>query len=413
MSNQVEQYADLQEAPEGWDRLITNSGDDLIEVISTEVARRIDAITTRSCAKIINNVDAYYHVDPLHRGDLWWSTKRNTQAITIAVCERRLLTEYELGIRCEVASRACRLGVPLQSLLHAFRLGYIEMWEELQRVATELGNSYQVALLSNALTMWTTLDQVTAGLQNTYQAARSSREVQHRRRFLSFIERLRSLPDNEDEAQRLASRLGLNPEGWFLWAAGRGHIRTALDLDAVHQVDVPDASLFLLSGDHLDGNSERSLGAMLSEAGLRNVGVGISRIGLIGAYRSLRDAEQAQQAALALDRSTFMFRNDWLTALTVGIGERLFDPLEPLLNEITESSVATVQAWLNSGLRLASAAATLQVHPNTIRYRIEGMARLIDVDPRSYWGATQLYAAIVLHQSQQQRQLAQDHTGDV
>ncbi|MCX5345378.1 PucR family transcriptional regulator [Streptomyces atratus] len=120
------------------------------------------------------------------------------------------------------------------------------------------------------------------------------------------------------------------------------------------------------------------------------VGIGLLRPGLGGAQLSIVDAEHALRVAQLWDVPSAHFEDSWLTATLLGSRPHL----EPLFADIQRVQrdhpdlAAAVLAFADCGVSLSEAAKRLQVHPNTISYRLTRWHDLTGADPRTFASLT-------------------------
>jgi sugar diacid utilization regulator len=114
-------------------------------------------------------------------------------------------------------------------------------------------------------------------------------------------------------------------------------------------------------------------------------GVGSVRTGWEGARQSLVDA----RLALAVCRGrTATFEEDWVLATLFASRDRLVDVCEPgrVVASRSRHLADAVQAFADHRLSVVGAARALQVHPNTVIYRLERWRGLTGWDPRTFRG---------------------------
>ena len=71
--------------------------------------------------------------------------------------------------------------------------------------------------------------------------------------------------------------------------------------------------------------------------------------------------------------------------------------LRPLQEASGGSLLETAEAWLDGGLGVEGTARTLIVHPNTVRYRLAGIAKTIGYDLTDAHDAQTVRMALALH----------------
>jgi PucR C-terminal helix-turn-helix domain len=402
----LQAFDDLRNDPDGWSDLMKReTGEPFVDVV-VAVAAATESITDGAISRIVSTVEEYARVGPRQRGELWWSTRRNLQAILVCLAEERPFTVSELAVRRTVGTRAVERGMPLAALMRAFHLGYVELWERAAATANELGPRYSTALFAHAILLWSSLEQLSSATTEAYWQAVRLQDSQARHRGLALIADLHDLPRSATDAERHLHELGIDPEGSFLWSAFRGHA-DQFRASAALVVDTADGSVALLSGADLQANSEHELASLLLTAGARNVGLGTVRSGLIGAQRSLIDAERAHRAAVALDLPTVLFREDWLACLTLNAASDLSDILEPVFAKLDDVEVeSTLAAYLAADGKLSAAGEALALHPNTVAYRLQRIADQVGLDARTSRGMAQASAVLVLQQARRRARVS-------
>jgi hypothetical protein len=78
-------------------------------------------------------------------------------------------------------------------------------------------------------------------------------------------------------------------------------------------------------------------------------------------------------------------------------------PLLALTERDREIAIETVTAFTTADMNVTSAAAALDVHPNTLRYRLTRIAKSTGLDPRSFSGLADLHCIIELQRTTDER----------
>lgn len=394
-------FQDLREDPPGWNELVRAVPRSEVGALVASVACDIDVLTNSAVHRIVSRVPEYGHVDPAFRGELWWSTKRNLQSILVTLAAQRHYQPAELQPRQQVAIRALQRALPLTAIMHAFRVGYVELWDALTSTAEALGPASTTALVRVATLVWTSLDELSSAVTETYNQALTVQGADERRRAMAFLSALRGLPATLDDADSAARALGFDPQGQFLWAACDPLVPTDLR-DVSLFVDTPTCGFALFAGENLGPDDETNLAGILQRADATHVGVGLVRSSLDGARMSMRDAELAHQAATKLDLDDVPFRDEWLTCVVLSFSRQLSAIIEPWLQilDAEPEAARTLEAFLRSDNNLAAAGRQLHVHPNTVAYRLGRLRKLSALDLRSTRGTCEASALLALRDAQ-------------
>lgn len=151
----------------------------------TDVAGQVDELTDLGVARIQTTVGAYAHVSDRHRGDLWWSAKRSIQMMLACLGQQRGLNDDDLASRQLLGMRAAERGIPLESVMHAMRLGCILVWDALLETAGHQGPAAAHSLLVSAGLMWLSFNQLSSAIADGHRDASAVRDEERRRRSLS------------------------------------------------------------------------------------------------------------------------------------------------------------------------------------------------------------------------------------
>jgi DNA-binding PucR family transcriptional regulator len=128
--------------------------------------------------------------------------------------------------------------------------------------------------------------------------------------------------------------------------------------------------------------------------------VGSLRHGLNGASESLADARLALRAT-GPDRTVAYFGEDWLESVLLAQGERI----RPVVGSGIEVArqhphlAQTVLAFADADMSIAAAAHRLQLHANSVTYRLERWESLTGISARTFRGLSAAVMACRLAQS--------------
>jgi hypothetical protein len=363
------------------------------EVVDQATAR-LDPISERAVRRILSAAPAYRAVGTVAVDDLYASVRRNIVAVLECLRDRRLLRDQELAGSRELGTRRAQQDMPVTDVMRAFRVGYVEMWEELLAIASGIGHDAEIELLQAASLVWTTLDQISSAVAEAHRETVARAEVDLRRLGLSLLEGLRTFPADADETAEIAGRLGLDPAGTFVMAVYAGHPQAARRPGGL-VVEGPQQSAVLQQPG--DEAGEAALLSELIAGDIRRAGVGLLLAGIAGAAASLRQAERAFAVSVRSGRPV-SFRHDWLLCTAV---DQLTDVLAVLgvaVEDLRRDDTLreTLSAYLASNGQLAAAGASLFVHPNTVAYRLGRFAARTGVDPRTGDGALSARLALRL-----------------
>jgi len=285
-------------------------------------------------------------------------------------------------IYVELGRGELRAGRPLEALLAAYRLGARVAWRRQAAAGEEAGLDPQTLYLL-AESIFAYIDEISAESVEGYALAQAAvaGEAQRRRRALARL--LIQDPPADPDAVRAASEAA----GWSLPEQLAAVVTDTEDADALAlrlgqgtiAVSDPAGACALVPDPGAPGRRasiERSLSG-------RKAGLGPA-----GPWVTAPLSVQRARAALSLDGDGLIVADDRRLDLLLASDPRLTRDLAaawlaPLDGE-TEASRArlteTLAAWLDHQGRTERVAAALDVHPQTVRYRLTRLRDLFGAD---------------------------------
>lgn len=364
-----------------------------VDVIADAATDALEAITDRAVRRILEVARSYQDTGAVDVADLSRSVRTHIETVLCCLREDRLLDESEIDVRRGLGVRRAQQGMPVTDVMRAFRLGYVELWEELLAIAHRLGAAAESQLLQSASIVWTTLDQISSAVAEGHREATERAELDVRRLALAFVAGLRRYPAGLDDTARQARELGLSPDGPYLVAVFTG---SALRPDGL-VVEGAHSTVVIRQPAGDPASAELALAKELAASGLGHVGIGMTGSGIAGAAAGLGQAEGALALSLRGDNPV-VFREEWLLCLVLGQLTDVQGVLGPAIDLLrTDDSLRqTLSAYVRSRGQLATAAAELFVHPNTVAYRIGRIAERTGIDARTGPGAPIAWLAMRL-----------------
>ncbi|MEX2503313.1 MAG: helix-turn-helix domain-containing protein [Egicoccus sp.] len=380
------------DVPAGWEAIA--------ELAATVKARLAD-LADRITDDVLVEIDAY-RSGLVPRQDLYRSVFRNVEATLTGLAERRAPRPDELRVRSELGSRRALQGMPVDAVIQAYHVGYRELW--LALVDAVPADQPQTAnqLLTAATLVWQWVHEVTDVLADAHASTVRSLEARAVGARQRFVELLVGGDLDGEEVPRLAGSLSFDPTGPFVVSVLRVG---GDDLDAVelqHAVDaLPGRHAAVARGAQIVCVSQAveaadvvaAARAVFADAA---IAVGSPRTGLRGARASLTDAELT--LTVTDDGATATFEEAWLWATLAGAGERL----RPLLADGAAAAdrhahlAEAVRAFAQAGFSVSQAGRDLDLHANTVAYRLDRWAELTGWDPRTFAGLSRSLAALRL-----------------
>lgn len=289
------------------------------------------------------------------------------------------------------ASRRAHLGVSAYDVLRSFHVGTRTLWAALR--ASPEASDETLILLVEPLSRWT--DGVAATVLDAYVAespAREAREARTRRRFFAQI----GDTDSHELVADLARELAFTVSGEFQAVCSPRQQWPETEVEnlqrAAHRLPGVVAcglrgSVMVMLGQDTDVDelvrTARSIGGVEIP-----MGIGLVRSGMTGVAVSITDAERSMRAAQVGGVREARFEECWLEASLLDSRVQL----EPMLARVLDVGSAhpelahAVRAFAECGFSLTRAAEALQLHPNSVGYRLSRWHELSGADPRTFAG---------------------------
>ena len=381
-----------------------------IRALVERVEARLDTLGDQLVANYLSEIVDYRALDgQTLRADVLPTAQRNVQELLTAVREDTSLTESALEALRRSAQRRVHQGVPVQALLHAYRLWGRVVWQEFMGVADRGTPGEQDAVIEVASRIMAYVDQVSVAVAQTYldevSGILGDREAVRR----DLLEALVSQRPVSERMRQRARASALDVEGAHAVVLARavepvGDDRSVLRDALVRARDyLSPRESSVLVGIREDevvaiyptsGSAEyRSLVAQAEEYAARlgqfAVGVGRSHTGVDGVAPSYAEAAEAVRLGTAAGGAghAVTFSDvllDHLLSNNPRLGvlhEETMRPLHRYDQARKAQLVRTLRVYYHQGFNLARSAAQLAVNPNTVVYRLKRIHELTGHDP--------------------------------
>jgi PucR C-terminal helix-turn-helix domain/GGDEF-like domain len=332
----------------------------------------------------------------------------------------------DLSVPRETGRRRARQGAPLAEILHAYRIGFTELWEAIVDEARRSGQARTETLVDAASGVWWLIGEYTQELTVAYREAAAELLLAGAREHAALVEALFTggIPDR-DTPWEAAKQLRLPWEGVF--------VVVAVEAPGLAQEGLPDAEALLAArgfGSAWRLQPDMQVGVVslrhldVHPVLLELLGRGVrARAGVSPVYHTLGGTPRAlHYARLVLGSlpagvpAVAQFEETPLRVLAAAApdaaGELARAVLGPVLDlpaQDRSTRLGTLQAWFDAGGSADEAGKRIYCHPNTVRYRLrrlqEHTGRSLD-DPRA---AAELLAALDALRLAQGRRQPDDH----
>jgi hypothetical protein len=375
--------------------------------VAASVRMHLPDLVDRVVQRILAEIEFYRDQEVISVQELRDSVGRNLDAMVDQLTTDR---PPDLSAPHATGRRRAEQGTPLADILHAYRIGFTELWEAIVDEARG-ARAPAETLVDAAGGVWWLIGEYTQELTVAYRETAGELLLAGARERSALVEALFTggIP-NRDTLWEAAKLLRLPWEGVF--------VVVAAEAPGLAQEGVPDVEALLAargigSAWRLHPDIQTGVVSLRHADALpvlfRLLGDGVrARAGVSPVYQSLGDTPRALHYARLVLASlpagapaVAQFEQTPLRVLAAAApdaaGELARTVLGPVLDlpaQDRSSLLGTLQAWFDAGGSAVEAGKRIYCHPNTVRYRLrrlqEHTGRSLD-DPRA---AAELLAAL-------------------
>jgi hypothetical protein len=356
--------------------------------VLASLANRIDAtdVAAGMVSTFIAEIPGYSRMPrSVVDGQIRSIAQRNVELFLRLVSEGRRPAEEDLAPFRESARNRAEEGLPLEDLLHAYRLGGRLAW---RAIVDATGPDEQSALLEVTELLMSYVDMVSANVAQAYLDERqhvvSEDERRHRMLIDALIHPERQAPDLGALAERAGIEIAESYRPFAQAIPGEPrhvHSQRAAELRA-------RGILALTEGDRVAGLAPHGAEeATLARSGcVLLLGGPTSRARLAG---MLDDARRLLELAVRRGDRGVVPLDDLVAERVVlrapeiaeSLTDAVFGPLDAYDAQRGSNLAETLTAFLASGLDRRRTANALHLHPNSVDYRINKATELNGFEP--------------------------------
>jgi len=375
-----------------------------ISEIAGSVTTRLPDLVDKVVRRIRAEIEFYGDRDVVGLEDLRDSVAANLASLLESLVGQ-LSTDRppDLSGPRATGRRRAEQGTPLADILHAYRIGFTELWQAIVEEARRSSRAPSETLVDAASGVWWLIGEYTQELTVAYREAAAELLLARARERSALVEALFTggIPDR-DTLWEAAKLLRLPWEGVFVVVAAEAPGLAQEGLPDVEPLLAargfgsawrlhPDIQTGVVSLRHPD-----SLATLLRllEGGVR------ARAGVSATYHSLDETPRAlHYARLVLGSlpagapAVAQFEETPLRVLAAAAPDAARALVRAVLGPVLDlpahdrsSLLTTLQAWFDAAGSAVEAGKRIYCHPNTVRYRLRRLqdhtGRSLD-DPRA------------------------------
>jgi hypothetical protein len=352
--------------------------------IAESVIARLPGLVDRVVERIEVEIEFYRDRNVVSLEDLRASVRANLESMG------RQLTADEppdLSAPRATGRRRAEQGTPLADILHAYRIGFSELWEAIVEEARRGAQAPSDTLLDAASGVWWLIGEYTQELTIAYREAAAELLLTGERERSALVEALfvGGIPER-DTLWEAAKLLRLPWEGVF--------VVVAAEAPGLAQEGLPDVEALLAargigSAWRLHPDVQTGVVSLRRDDALPVLldllGGGVrARAGVSPIYHSLGDTPRAlHDARLVLGSLpagapvVAQFEETPLRVLAAAAPEAAGALVQAVLGPVLDlpaqdraTLLETLQAWFDAGGSAVETGKRIYCHPNTVRYRL-------------------------------------------
>lgn len=371
---------------------------EVVDVLSTEIGPMTDILVSR----ILRDEPTYESLSVVALEDLRRSCEANLERVVEALRDEAPETSPLYEAAAITGRLRATQGMPLDAVLHSYRIGGRVILEAVSAIAARRGRSDDGRLLGVAIVVWETMDRFSNAAARAYRDEELRLKTEHRHQQQRDVLALLGGGMAEHETRVIADRLGLADDVPMVVVV------VLLDENSPRRFSLADA---------LASRGQSSVWAVSARGGL-GMEIGLVPLTAAGTAELVRVAETErtsrtglspvflglQRIAAAARLAEIAARTLTITPAVAALEDRLPEAfvlsapelsdliVEQTIGRISRSSgsatlLETIQALLDNAGSHAAAAAQLYCHRNTVANRVSRIVQLTGHDPLTPRGA--------------------------
>lgn len=387
-----------------------------VEAITDFFLSSLDAITDRAVETFVKEIPAYAALDSETLASVRAITRGVFETGSRVIQQQRLVRPSDIETFVDSARRRARQGLPIDAILQAYRIGLLVWWDELrneQAVDKRLADPGATQEVTGAM----------IGYINDTSTAVSEAYLDERDRLAADVERQNRLLVNAllehgpmtESAQRASSSLEIRLAAsyWVVLLATEPVARTPTEMArTLRGLLLPHPAIAMAQQDEVlvlwpeerDGLEAlvRAHGALVAEYGQTIAAVAGPRTNSLN--EALAETREVMSLVRHLPSGIYRLEDVLLDAIIHQVGTRTKGLLAQLTDPLLERDRSTklglrsmLQTFVKADASLRETGRRLNLHRNTIDYRLKQIRQLTGRDPKKIEDLFLLHASLSLH----------------
>ena len=368
---------------------------ELVIAVAAAVLKDLPRVTDRLVGEILNADKVYRTSGLVPTADLWRSCHDNLFRMTESIIRFEDPAPDRLDPPRETGTRRAEQGLPLENLLHAYRVGGRVIWQALIGKGRRHGSTDVESLLDGATAVWRVTDEYSDVVADAFRVTQMELARRDRQLRDTLFDALLDGRGSDPETLRNATDALRLPE------AGRFAIVLAESRGSKHSLDHP-AALLAASGltSVWRGRAGSQVGIVnLGERSVEAVVVALraaakARVGVSPVFGQLsmvraayREAELAMETLRPGEARVAALEDRLSAAILLSsptlrdrLMRRTLGPLLAIEPEDRDVLLDTLRTWIARRGSASATAEALYCHRNTVLNRLRRVSELTGHD---------------------------------
>jgi len=351
-----------------------------ISRIADLLAERLDGLAPQVAEAIRRDVD-FYRTSPVVPQERIAKTVRDNIDFIVAGMRSN---DFDTAMAAETGRTRADDGVPLVSVIHAYRIGFHMVWRRFRELAEQHPELSRDGLLRATELMWEAQDTYIVAMSTAHRERTTQQVLDDATEHAALTEHLlQGRLSTEQSLWEVAELLRLPAHGPYLAIAARTSAIGKQPLPGIENklrgIDVysawrllPDEQIGIV---HVpSGDAQAAVIELLSRLSTTRVGVSAPFDELRDTAQSLRFARIAQagpgEGVTVFDDSVLGLAAAGSPEISAEVAGSVLGKMYRLPDDDREPLFTTFRAWVGHDGNIADAAQALFVHPNTVRHRL-------------------------------------------